>query len=144
MLPGITLHLLQKLQDTTTEQLLAEGTGRPAADLVWVQGASAGVLQGLAERRRVSQLRQALQFPKQPMQLLKCNLQLTIELLSEQCCWQHSMSSQGESMWCKAASMRLIEQWMVRNMLRGTHLSQAIEALGSLAQYCTNRSLSQT
>ena len=79
------------------------------------------------------------------MQLLECNLQLAVALLiSVHGCWQHSMSSQGESIWCKDASMRLIEQWMVRNMLQGTHLSQAIEALGSLAQYCTNRSLSQT
>ena len=33
---------------------------------------------------------------------------------------------------------------MLRNVLRGTHLAQTVEALGSLAQYCANGSLSQT
>ena len=39
--------------------------------------------------------------------------------------------------------MSIIEHGMVRSMLHGMHLAQAIEALGSLAQHCANRSLSQ-
>lgn len=80
--------------------------GGLAADLVRAQGASAGPLQGLIELRRVSQLRQTLQLPKQPVQLLKCNLQSTTKLSTlVHLCWQHSMASEDVSIRYKGTSM---------------------------------------